>query len=204
MKNKVMRSVIFGMTTVECVKVFTSDAERAAETKTQEAADLFDACAREYVLQTELLAADLKGDIYVTDDEYKALDDKLRAEAAEKGFLSLSVFDDRGEHHSMETPYYGDSSEVTALLARTTGNSIVSVLRSESAGRRSDAYAVSFPRRRYSIRTKRRRCFPTIRRMPSSSGPTTATISVRARTTPTKRSACPFIITWFPLRAPRR
>lgn len=153
MKNKVMRSVkkriltvlfvsvavlfvvIFGMTTVECVKVFTSDAERAAETKTQEAADLFDACAREYVLKTELLAADLKGDIYVTDDEYKALDDKLRAEAAEKGFLSLSVFDDRGEHHSMETPYYGDSSEVTALLARTTGNSIVSVLRSESAGR---------------------------------------------------------------------
>lgn len=102
MKNKVMRSVkkriltvlfvsvavlfvvIFGMTTVECVKVFTSDAERAAETKTQEAADLFDACAREYVLKTELLAADLKGDIYVTDDEYKALDDKLRAEAAGK------------------------------------------------------------------------------------------------------------------------
>ena len=59
MKNKVMRSVkkriltvlfvsvavlfvvIFGMTTVECVKVFTSDAERAAETKKKESDDLF-------------------------------------------------------------------------------------------------------------------------------------------------------------------
>ncbi len=153
MKNKIMRSmkkriltvlfiatvilfvIIFVMTTVECVKAFTSDSERAAENKTREISDVFKAAEEKYVVKTQLIAADLQGKTYKTDDEYAELLKTLAEEAKKEGFLSLSVFDSLGEHHTMQSPYYGDSTETNALLAQTTGDSIVSVYRSNAAGR---------------------------------------------------------------------
>lgn len=153
MKNKILRSmkqrvltvlfistvilfvVIFGMTTVQCVKAFSYDSLRIAETKTRESVEIFNENAEEYVLKTQFIAAQLQGKAYETEEDYADLMKLLASDAESNGFLSLSVFDKRGEHHTMATPYYGDSSEVNSLLAQTTGTSVTSVYRSEAAGK---------------------------------------------------------------------
>lgn len=82
MKNKILRSmkqrvltvlfistvilfvVIFGMTTVQCVKAFSYDSLRIAETKTRESVEIFNENAEEYVLKTQFIAAQLQGKAY--------------------------------------------------------------------------------------------------------------------------------------------
>lgn len=141
----ILFAVIFAVTAADCVRTFARDASRIAETRTREGSELFSELADGYVLRTQQVAAELQGRAYDTEEEYDELLSTLGRDAEEMGFLSLSVFDGRGEHHTMATQYYGDSTEVNVLLARTTGRPVVSVYRSNSAGRFCTAIYVAVP-----------------------------------------------------------
>lgn len=104
--------VIFGMTTVQCVKAFSYDSLRIAETKTRESVEIFNENAEEYVLKTQFIAAQLQGKAYETEEDYADLMKLLASDAESNGFLSLSVFDKRGEHHTMRLP-------ITATVPRS-------------------------------------------------------------------------------------